>query len=283
MGLRGVLRLGDIRDAFAQTYATIFSPLTFFIWAISIVLATTAGPFGSYEAMHWPVRLTYWSLIVTIGIVFGYAVRALGVIVVGFERPFTFDMFASLTMGLTFGPVVWMIRTMFQPVHLHFPVNLLDVMVHTFLISMAVFVVRRQISPSEPGAYLLNDDGFVGPVQDEPRVLRRLPEDQQGPVLRLSAKDHYVDIVTDKGTTTIRMRLADAIDEMEPVEGYCVHRSHWVARSSITAIDRENPQKLFVLLSNGDRVPISRKYRPDLEQVGILTPSQNTPVKAANV
>src|SRR6056297_3488101 len=70
MGLRGVLRLGDIRDAFAQTYATIFSPLTFFIWAISIVLATTAGPFGSYEAMHWPVRLTYWSLIVTIGIVF---------------------------------------------------------------------------------------------------------------------------------------------------------------------------------------------------------------------
>ncbi|NHQ75931.1 LytTR family transcriptional regulator [Roseovarius gahaiensis] len=271
-----VSKLGKIRAVFAQTYATIFSPLTFFIWAISIVLATTAGPFGSYEAMHWPLRLTYWLLIVTMGIVFGYAVRALAVIVVGFARPVLFDIFASVTMGLTFGPVVWMIRKAFQPANIDFPVQLPDVMLNTFLISVAVFVVRRQICQTEPGAYLLNDGGFVGSAQDKPRLLRRLSEDQRGQVLRLTAKDHYVDIVSDKGTATIRMRLADAIDEMEPVEGYCVHRSHWVARTGIVGVERENPHKLFVVLSNGDRVPLSRKYRPSLEKAGIIAPPQKT-------
>lgn len=270
------LKLGEIRAVFSETYSTIFSPLTFFIWAISILLATTAGPFGSYEAMHWPLRLIYWLMIVSIGIVFGYAVRALAVLVVGFERPLTFDMFASLTMGLTFGPVVWMIRTVSQSADADFPVNILDVMLNTFLISVAVFVVRRQICQTEPGAYLLNDDGFVGSDQDEPRLLRRLSEDQRGQVLRLTAKDHYVDIITDQGTTTIRMRLADAIDEMEPVEGYCVHRSHWVARTGIAGVERENPHKLFVVLSNGDRVPLSRKYRPSLEKAGIIAPPQKT-------
>ncbi|HKL06123.1 MAG TPA: LytTR family DNA-binding domain-containing protein [Roseovarius sp.] len=270
------MKPGEIRAVFSETYSTIFSPLTFFIWAISIVLATTAGPFGSYEAMHWPLRLIYWLMIVSIGIFFGYAVRALAVLVVGFERPLTFDMFASLTMGLTFGPVVWMIRTVSQPADVDFPVNILDVMLNTFLISVAVFVVRRQICQNEPGAYLLNDDGFVGSDQDEPRLLRRLSEDRRGQVLRLTAKDHYVDIVTDQGTTTIRMRLVDAIDEMEPVEGYCVHRSHWVARSGITEVDREIAHKPFVVLSNGDRVPVSRKYRPNLEEAGIIGPPRKT-------
>lgn len=266
------LKLGEIRAVFTETYSTIFSPLTFFIWAISIVLATTAGPFGSYDAMNWPLRLIYWLMIVSFGIIFGYGVRALAVLVVGFERPLVFDMFASLTMGLTLGPVIWLIRTVFQPAHVDFPVNILDVMLNTFLISVAVFVVRRQICQNEPGAYLLNDNGFVGSDQDEPRLLRRLSEDHRGQVLRLTAKDHYVDIVTDKGTTTLRMRLVDAIDEMEPVEGYCVHRSHWVARSSIAEVDREIAHKPFVVLSNGDRVPVSRKYRPNLEEAGIIGP-----------
>jgi DNA-binding LytR/AlgR family response regulator len=92
----------------------------------------------------------------------------------------------------------------------------------------------------------------------------------------LTAKNHYVEVVTDKGSTTIRMRLADAIDEMEPVEGYCVHRSHWVARSAINAVERENAQKIFVLLSNGDRIPVSRKYRPNLEKTGLVATPHKT-------
>ncbi len=224
--------------------------------------------------MHWSLRLTYWLTIVSLGIAFGYAVRAVSVLVVGGEQPLVFDIFASLTMGLIFGPVVWMIRTALQPAHIDFQVHIFDVMVNTFLISVAVFGVRRQICHNEPGAYLLEDSGCVGSEQDQPRLLRRLPVDQRGQVLRLTAKDHYVEIVTVKGTATIRMRLVDAIDEMQPVEGYCVHRSHWVARSGIIEVDQAAPQKPFVVMSNGDRVPVSRKYRSNLENAGIIGPPQ---------
>jgi DNA-binding LytR/AlgR family response regulator len=77
--------------------------------------------------------------------------------------------------------------------------------------------------------------------------------------------------VTDRGTETLRLRLSDAIDEMEPVEGLCTHRSHWVALAAITASERRQG-KLFVRLSNGERVPVTRTYAPKLEAAGVIPP-----------
>ena len=87
-------------------------------------------------------------------------------------------------------------------------------------------------------------------------------------MLRLTANDHFVEIATDNGAETLRMRLVDAIDEMEPVNGYCVHRSHWVSHEAIDRIERENSHKIFVILNNNDRIPVSRKYRINLENAG---------------
>ena len=80
--------------------------------------------------------------------------------------------------------------------------------------------------------------------------------------------------MTDRGTEKLRLRLSDAIDEMEPVEGLCTHRSHWVTRAAIAGHVRESG-KLFVTLENGDRVPVSRTYRPQLEAEG-LVPEQDS-------
>ncbi|SHL98798.1 transcriptional regulator, LytTR family [Roseovarius pacificus] len=262
---------GEIRDVFVRTYSSLFSPLTIFIWVACIVLATLAGPFGSYESMHWPVRLLYWFLVVSIGMLFGYGARGLAVLVVGFERPLIFDAFASLTVGVTFGPIVWMLRSNLEPATSTIELYLFEVMLNTFVVSAGIFVLRRQICRSEPVAYLVNHAEDEIPKPDQPRLLRRLPKEKRGRVLRISANDHYVEVVTMAGSEVLRMRLADAIDEMEPVEGYCVHRSHWVTRSAIVGTERESAHKLFVLLCNGDRVPVSRKYRPNLEEAGLVS------------
>ncbi|MGD9866167.1 MAG: LytTR family DNA-binding domain-containing protein [Pseudodonghicola sp.] len=102
-----------------------------------------------------------------------------------------------------------------------------------------------------------------------PRLARRLPEDFQGPILRLSSEDHFVDVITAAAVHRLRMRFADAIDEMDTVEGDLTHRSHWVARAAIDGVEREGG-RIFIRLVNGDRVPVSRTYRPGLEQAGIL-------------
>lgn len=102
-----------------------------------------------------------------------------------------------------------------------------------------------------------------------PRLAKRLPETFQGQIFRLTVRDHAVDVVTSEGTFSIRSRLTDAIAEMEPVPGHCTHRSHWVADAAIAGVERQGG-KSYVRLINGDLVPVSRKYKPMLEQDGVI-------------
>jgi DNA-binding LytR/AlgR family response regulator len=48
-----------------------------------------------------------------------------------------------------------------------------------------------------------------------------------------------------------------------------VHRSYWVARKAVAAVEREGHRTELVLTS-GDRVPVSRTYLPMLRQAGWL-------------
>ncbi|MEY8839506.1 LytTR family DNA-binding domain-containing protein [Cribrihabitans sp. XS_ASV171] len=106
-------------------------------------------------------------------------------------------------------------------------------------------------------------------AETRPRLERRLPNEFSGDVLRLTVEDHSVCVVTTEGNHVIRMRFTDAIDEMEPMRGYCTHRSHWVAETAIESVERQSG-RISLRLINGDVVPVSRKYRPALEEAGIV-------------
>ena len=108
-----------------------------------------------------------------------------------------------------------------------------------------------------------------GPVYESPRLHRRtdLPEDAK--LLRLSAKDHMVTVVTTQGERSLRMRFGDAIDEADPIEGLCTHRSHWVAYDAVSHCQEVDGKPQLVLV-NGDAIPVSRKYRNALMDAGLL-------------
>nr|WP_235789874.1 LytTR family DNA-binding domain-containing protein [Ruegeria pomeroyi] len=103
----------------------------------------------------------------------------------------------------------------------------------------------------------------------QPRIYKRLPEGFSEQILRLTVRDHSVDVVTDQGVHTIRSRFGDAIDEMSPIAGHCTHRSHWVTEAAIESVERSGG-KTHLRLTNGDLIPVSRKYRPGLEDAGII-------------
>ena len=105
--------------------------------------------------------------------------------------------------------------------------------------------------------------------QSQPRLYRRLPPDFDGQVICLKGRDHYVDVVTSAGVFTIRSRLVDAVEEMGLIPGHCTHRSHWVTAASIVGVEKQGG-KTFLILCNEDRVPVSRKHRPELEQAGVI-------------
>ena len=55
------------------------------------------------------------------------------------------------------------------------------------------------------------------------------------------------------------MRLSDAIDELDGIEGAQVHRSWWVARDAITEAVRGDGRATLTL-KDGAEVPVSRTY-----------------------
>jgi len=64
----------------------------------------------------------------------------------------------------------------------------------------------------------------------------------------------------------ILMRLSDAIDLLDGIEGVQTHRSHWAARahaSSLSRVDRRHQ----LALKDGRSVPVSNSYRANVEQM----------------
>ncbi len=274
-----MVSLKYIRSAFVETLATTLSPLTVFVWVAGIVMAVVSGPFGTMYSMEWPLRLIFWTIIITGSIVAGVFVRAVALGAVGPDRPVAFDSLSTLLMTLVFGPLVWMFTRIVE-VATGMPIlSFLYVMGYGFLVSAVVFVLRRLIPGFEEQVYsFLHTEPempVIEPVDPDPsiskpRLLRRLPKELGDDILCLSGRGHYVEVTTAKGKHTLRIRLADAIDEMEAVPGLCVHRSHWIAKTSVVRVQRESAQKIYLILKNGDSVPISRKYQPSARASGLL-------------
>ncbi|MEP4197222.1 MAG: LytTR family DNA-binding domain-containing protein [Aliishimia sp.] len=108
----------------------------------------------------------------------------------------------------------------------------------------------------------------VEPVEKS-RFVRRLPEEFVGQILRLSGDGHYVNVSTTQGPFDVRIRLSDAVEEMDCDAGFLVHRSHWVAREAIRDAKKERGRPVLIL-KTGDTVPVGAKYRSQLEEAGIL-------------
>lgn len=252
------------RQQIAAILAGLGSPLTLFIWMAACSLAVLAGPFGTYATMGWSIRLIYWGSVITLGLVIGLVVRGQLVAWAATLGPARFDLAVSFIVSVALAPAIWALRGGLDPVLAHSDLSLWSITFNTFMIVAGIFVLRRLTGMEQPAGY-----GRPPPeVPPTPRLLRRLSGDGGSEIMRLSGNDHFVDVATTAGQETLRLRLADAIEEMEPVSGICTHRSHWVALAAITGMERENGEKLFVRLRNGDRVPVSRRYRPLLEAAG---------------
>ncbi|GHG84147.1 hypothetical protein GCM10010961_09900 [Pseudodonghicola xiamenensis] len=258
-------------------------------------LAAYGAPFGTH-GFSFNRRLFYWSLVVVISSLMASCCARVGQRLS--QRFWVVDGTVVVLMSLFFTPVLMGLNLWLLPKGAPSVAVFLHLLQFVALISLGVVVTRRVLPPlvlgsdrrvsfglaplslpaqlelPEPDPVeeclpVTREEGLSAPVPEPARLLRRLPEDFPGPILRLSAEDHFVEVASASGCERLRMRLADAIDEMDTVEGQSVHRSHWVARDAIDGVEREGA-RIFLRLSNGDRVPVSRTYKPKLEEAGIL-------------
>jgi hypothetical protein len=226
--------------------------------AVGVVLAF-AGAFGTDEAPTL-VRLFYWVGLMLGGTVLARllasAVRRLPGLV---DRPRLQLGLVTLGMATVYTGVVWgasraafaggapPLATLFWPV---------------LLISAAMSGLHL-LAAQEPV-----ETHAAAPGAPPPRFLERLPTRLKGAELyAVQAEDHYLRLHTSRGTDLILMRLADAVAELEGLEGARTHRSWWVARSAVEGARRVG-QRTLLRLKSGVEAPVSRSFVRTLRAEG---------------
>ena len=235
------------------------APTPLVAWPVLAVLFAVSGSFGGGEHLAFVPRTAFWLLIVGLSLAFGVAVR------VAIERRWReADYFAaSLTSSVLSSGVLGFVLPPLAQWMLDLPAAAVPspavVAVTVLLLGGGMTLLR----------YLLLQDAPAGSAGDDtrPKLLGRLPDEVGGALLHLSVSDHYVEVATDRGTGRVLMRFSDAIEEVAQVDGLRVHRSHWVARAAVAAVERDNG-RTFLTLTNGTRVPVSRAYERAVASLG---------------
>lgn len=240
----------------------ILTPVALTTWLLLSLIVAVAGPFGTYEQVGLVERFIGWFSIVGVSVVVGRVVR-----VVVEERFADSPVWQLEVVSIaTIVPILTAIISLLVP---HVLGARSEPAAEPGHIAAYVFIVAASVSTVRRMYFAGQHRREASRAAAVPRLLRRLPMPLQAEIFRLTGRDHHVEIVTANGSTAIRIRFSDAIAEMEPVEGYCTHRSHWVARAAISGVETEG-NRTFLRLVNGDRVPVSQTYRPGLEAAGII-------------
>lgn len=159
--------------------------------------------------------------------------------------------------------VVWLLRPLvgatgsIPPLSLYFAVLAL-----ALPLGLAILTVDRWTAPAAPPAP-------VESTRPEPRLYARLPGRLGRDVVALQAEDHYVRVHTALGSDLLLMRFADAVAELDGLEGLRVHRSWWVAKGAVASAKAEG-RRAVLTLANGLAVPVTRETVPEIRRAGWL-------------
>ncbi|MDB5452417.1 MAG: hypothetical protein JWO33_995 [Caulobacteraceae bacterium] len=217
------------------------------------------GAFGTYR-IPFPTRTAIMVAFAWIG-----ATMGLGAFILAGRLPFTRSnpLIRGLTGGLVMfapmGVVVWggvgLLNGHMSPLA-ELPDQLFGSLVISVAMSLLAVLVNRRRTVV-----------MMAPTPPTVKFLDRLPLKLRGAeVWAVEAEDHYLRLHTSKGQDLILMRLADAIAELEGIEGVQTHRSWWVARDGIVDA-RRGDGRATLTLKDGAEAPVSRTHAGRLREL----------------
>ena len=232
-------------------------------WAILGVVALIlglSGPFQTFEYLALAPRLAYWMFMSSasfwVGNFFGTWAHN---VCVNRKVPF-FARF--VIVGISAGIPVAIL------------VILLNLMVLNYgydassILTLGIYCIG--IAFAVTGIFeLFHQSSKTNEAPQVAKILSRVPVEKRGELISMSVQDHYVEIVTSRGTHLTLMRLSDAISETQGTQGLQIHRSHWVAQNAIKSVQRKGG-KTFVVTENRQELPVSRTYIKPLRDAGLL-------------
>jgi hypothetical protein len=238
-------------------------------WFRTLLVVTLVGAVlalsGAFRTADLPLagRFAYWLSLVVLGAVLGRVSGRLIIPQPWWEtRPLTVMSLMILLIGLPMTLVAsvtdnWIRRGRLS---LWYVWDVLPAcLATTAVLTILVFLVQRR-------AAVETHEAPKG--APPPRFLARLPAKLAGADLwAIEAQDHYLRLHTSRGDDLILMRLADALVELEGIEGARTHRSWWVARHAVTNAERAEGRATLTL-AGGLKAPVSRAYVKPLREAG---------------
>lgn len=253
--IRSSSTLRDVREHLGH-------PVTLSLLAITALVLSLMGAFGTANELRFLPRLAYWLATVGVTYALGYGISlANWAWLRGRVTHIAIVALASVLTGLGVVVTVLLINGMVFGLRPELPgdvSSLLTIFAVSALVSAAIHIAQPNQSA-----------GPAQPKKAEAPILARVPVGKRGALIALSVEDHYVRIRTTKGETMVLMRLSDAIREAAPVAGLQVHRSHWVARDHVTAARREG-ERAVLSFAVGRDIPVSRSHIRAVKDAGLL-------------
>lgn len=221
------------------------------IWVVLTAVAAVAGPFGTLHVLGLGGRFLYWGAIVgcSVGMSAGATVLALR-----FSRLGVFITWSGFVVLLSVA-VHLITSAVFD--EMTGWANWLYLLAIVALITTAVQLVIWSIKP-----------GTKAEAEVQDTFLLRLPLETRGPLVRIEAQDHYLNVVTSRGNALVLLRLSDAITELSG-KGIQVHRSHWIAPDAVTRHRRDKGRDVLEM-SDGAEIPVSRSFRASAQNAGLF-------------
>ncbi|WP_167334884.1 LytTR family DNA-binding domain-containing protein [Mesorhizobium loti] len=270
-----------------EMQALLFSPRFWgALLAVSAILGLT-GPFGTFQQLDALPRFAYWLALALATFTVGYLTMRLTLAAVfgaAGSRPVR-----SIVAGIVAGVPVTAIVVLFNRALFGGPfpsaAGIGGLFINCGLIAVAIsFLVA--LGRNAPGAAGIQVEPTPAarpamsappsspsqapqPQPARPPLVDRLPHAARGKLLYLSMQDHYVEVHTDRGTSLVLMRLADAIREVGDVNGVQIHRSHWVALDAVAG-SRRKDGKPFLRLVDDALLPVSRSCAAAVRKAGLL-------------
>lgn len=276
-----------LQSTLRELQALLIRPRLWLVFALVVALFVLTGPFGTYERLAFPTRLGYW--LVLHAATWACALASISFFDAALSRRIPSRLTRMLVGASVSSLPVGLAITVINFVLLMRPLNV-ERIAENVLVALPIaiaFCLLTWLSMSagnDAGADQEPDQekdadttsvptGAAGKTPepepagaDRPALLDRLPGKKRGPLIRLEVQDHYVLVVTARGTELLLMRLGDAIAETGSDTGQQIHRSHWVADTGVKAVLREggkNP-RMTVETTDGQVLPVSRSQMPDV-------------------
>jgi len=279
-----------MKNIFLDIQQILKSPVPLTSWVVASLICTLTGPFGTYAADVFEFRLIFWTSILLFATL--YALFC-------FHAAFNIWPDRSFLKAAFFGGVFFSITYSYSAIlivdhvfgDLPRPSNVLIF----FIVSSSTAAIVTLIQWIDVRPRLLAkaalqkqqeeyDAALAAARASHPKptpivektlwenrtdnpFLSRLNIDVGTSLIRLQMRDHYVTTYTNHGTQLVHMRFVDAVAALSDFNGVQTHRSHWVHLDHVKDIEKSDG-KIFFVMSDGAKVPITRKRFKELKELG---------------